>query len=682
MNSVQTSEQVRDRGTRSLPPLKGGEAFKVHPLLPLPAAEEMARDLADPVKAGELVKYLNGRAELLRAEQEDPLYHKLRLPDSEAVDGLLCEPGVQLLYESGGKRAGKTEDGVPRFLKGCLAYGRAKRWAMQDNALSSVANLQQKFWDYLPKRIKALNNKRSALFRVHYSPQNGFDGLLILPNGCEVYFLNYTQNPSDFLGWELGKSLEVPLAPGVPDIGALLDENCTLAWLENIQLRCSTRGAKIHWMYSPQDGITPAIKQLKGNAKTTESREAELLSHRVNVPGLPKGHMPRVQRDEKKRLAIFYRFTQFNPFSGYSNPGGVKELCEGKGDRAYTMAHAYGYCEAVRGRAFPLFGEWNVIKAADVPAEGTNWLVTDPGGARNWFTLWGRVPPGKPMELYIYREWPDWESYGDWAVTSPKGSRLNGDRGPAQPTIGYGPAEYKKLFLRLEKVQVPEQVKAEDRGQRTEDGNVRDTGTVSLPPQGKETKTETEDEGRGRERGESTEELLKRLVVDGHHRGIIRRALAGKEGLEELRETIFERLIDPRAARNQSAADGKGIDLLTKLCEQNRDERTGQVSAGPMVFVPAPGLDIRDGISQINELLYFNQQEERVALINAPRLYVSERCRNLIWAMNNYSLPDDQERASDDACEDPVDCLRYLVTRGPRYILPGGKVKTTGGGSY
>jgi hypothetical protein len=101
-----------------------------------------------------------------------------------------------------------------------------------------------------------------------------------------------------------------------------------------------------------------------------------------------------------------------------------------------------------------------------------------------------------------------------------------------------------------------------------------------------------------------------------------------------------------------------------------------------MYFTPAPGLDIRDGISGINELLYFDSTQERIRPINSPRLYVVRECRNLIWALNNYSLPDDMDRATDDACEDPIDCLRYLVTHGVRYIHPSGRVKTTGGGSY
>jgi hypothetical protein len=604
-------------------------AFKAHPLVPLPSGEEMARDMADASLNDKLMLFLDGRAKLLRAELEDPLNHGLRLPQSRMVDELLDR--YQLVYESGGKRAGKTEDGIPRFLRGCMAYGKAKRWAMQDNALSSVANLQQTFWKYLPAWIKALNNKRSGTHRVHYSPQNGFDLTLILPNGCEIYFLNYTQNPQDFLGWELGKATDVPAVPGVPDIGALLDENCPLAWLENIQLRCSTRGAKIHWMYSPQDGITPAIKELKANARTLESRPAELLSDRVNVPGLPKGHMPLVQVDEAKHLAIFYRFTELNPFSGYSNPGGVRDLCLGKKDRNYTMAHAYGYCEAVRGRVFPLFGEWNVIKAADMPAEGTNWMVTDPATARNWYTLWVRCTHGG--EIWAYREWPSYDGLGEWAVTSKNPRRLNGERGPAQTAVGYGAEEYRRLFARLERVPVPALVRE----------------------------------------GKVTEGLAS--VADPHHRLLIERAVKAEADLENVREEIFQRLIDPRASKTKSAMEAGAITLMAKLWQE--------VPGLPkMPFYDAPGLELRDGISLINELLFFRQDEQRVSIINEPKLWVSESCRNLIWALKTYSLPDDVERASDNACEDPIDCLRYLVTHGVRYIRPGGKVETQGGGCY
>jgi len=627
-------------------------AFKPHPLVPMPSPEELAADMGDPAKRPAALAFLTSRAKLLRMDEADPLWHKLRLPQSRDLDRLLCD--YQMVYESGGKRAGKTEDGVPRFLRSCFKYGKAKRWAMQDNALSSVANLQQLFWKYLPPSVQKLNGNRTKkqrqMFRVNYSPDNGFDGLLILPNQCEIYFLNYTQQPSDFLGWELGKDVSMGIDDNVPDIGALLDENCPITWLENIQLRCSTRGAKIHWMYSPQEGITPAIRDLKANAKTIATKPAELLAGTVNIPGLARGEMPYIQTDEKKRLAIFYRFTEFNPFSGYERPGGVKELCLGKANKDYTMRHAYGYCEGVRGRACPKFStDVNVIAPAAVPALGTNYLVTDPHGARNWFSFWARACPGRPGDLYIYREWPNYELFGDWAVTSANPKKLNGDRGPAQPTIGYGPAQYKNLFRQLERIVVPSGLKVE--GCKLKEGG---------------TDAEWADMLKG--------------VPDLHHRLVIRKAVEADEDLDTLTELIFERLIDPRAARNQNATERGGVDLLTKLAQASKKDTDGADSA-PMYFTPAPGLDLREGISQINELLYYDETQERVSVINSPRLYVSSACRNVIWALNNYCLPTD-ELTTDDACEEPMDCLRYLVTRGARYIAPGGKIKTTGGGAY
>jgi len=635
-------------------------AFRQHPLLPLPAMDEVMRDLENPETRKHTMRALIQRAKLIRAAERDPLHHGLRLPQSRRLDALLCE--YQVVYESGGKRAGKTHDGVRRFLECCLAYGPATRWAMQGNATSSVENLQGLMWEYLPAEIKALNMKDArnakATYRVHYKPDTGFDGLLILPNGCKIYFLNYTQDPLNFQGWKLGKRAETELIPGIPDIGALLDEDCPMSWFENIQLRCSDLNSKIHWMYSPMEGITPTIKELKSNAKTVESAPAELLAERTNVPGLPKGHMPLLQVDEKKSLAIFYRFTEGNPYSNYAKPGGIRSLCLGRNDPDYTMRNAYGFCEAVRGRVFPLFGEWNIIPEEELPAEGTNYLVTDPAGARNWFTLWARVAPGNPSEVYIYREWPMEQELGEWAKTSNNPLRLNGDRGRAQPTIGNGPEEYVKLFLKRERVLVPRISKVSGATPET----TRETRVIP-------------------EKDPYRRRLIEKLWEEY--------AESPEDLPETIQEEIYERLIDPRAAGRRTEVQRAEDTLHTKLnailikAVQGSD-LAGGVQSRPttgLSFELAPGLDIADGLSRINEYLYFNRDQDRVRLLNAPRLFVSKQCRNLIWAMNNYSLPNDTE-SSDDACEDPIDCLRYLVTRGLRYIMPGGKVKTTGGGTY
>jgi hypothetical protein len=637
-------------------------AFRAHPLLPLPPLDEVMRDLENPETREQTMQALIQRAKMIRAAEANPLYCGLRLAESRRLDALLCE--YQVLYESGGKRAGKTHDGVARFLRSCLAYGEATRWAMQGNDTSSVENLQRLVWEYLPEDIKALNmkdaRKGNVPYRIHYKPDTGFDKLLILPNGCRIYFLNYTQDPLNFQGWKLGKRAETPLIEGVPDIGALLDEDCPMSWFENIKLRCSDLGSKIHWMYSPMEGITPTIKQLKANAKTVESAPAELLADRVNVPGLPAGHMPLLQVDTTQSLAIFYRYTEHNPYSNYAKPGGIKSLCLGRNDPDYTMRNAYGFCEAVRGRVLPLFGEWNIVPKSALPAEGTNYMVTDPAGARNWFTPWARVTPGNPSDIYIYREWPMEQELGEWAKTSNNPKRLNGDRGRGQPTVGYGPEEYVKLFLQKERILIPR------------------VGTSNA-----EHRTPNSEEEQ-----EAMWDKIAAVEKDPYRRRLLREVLVqfadNPEDMPEfIQEEIYERLIDPRAAGTRAAGERASETLIAKLNNFLIKVINGMTPRPTMglAFVPAPGLPLADGLSRINEYLYFDRDRERVPVLNAPRLFICEECRNLIWAMNNYSLPNDTE-SSDDACEDPIDCLRYLVTRGLRYIMPGGKIKTTGGGTY
>jgi hypothetical protein len=60
-----------------------------------------------------------------------------------------------------------------------------------------------------------------------------------------------------------------------------------------------------------------------------------------------------------------------------------------------------------------------------IPEQVTRYMFTDPAGARNWATLW--VAVDKHRNHYIYRDWPDLASYGEWATPSEtlKAPKLN-----------------------------------------------------------------------------------------------------------------------------------------------------------------------------------------------------------------------------------------------------------------
>lgn len=115
-------------------------------------------------------------------------------------------------------------------------------------------------------------------------------------------------------------------------------------------------------------------------------------------------------------------------------------------------------------------------------------------------------------------------------------------------------------------------------------------------------------------------------------------------------EEIFERFIDPRlgAAEKQSAEGA--VTIISQLDDED------------MTVIPAPGVDIDNGLQLITNKLAFDEERE-VSSINAPHLFISEECRNLIFAMQEYTA----KGGKDEATKDPIDALRYIAVSNPRF---------------
>jgi hypothetical protein len=62
-----------------------------------------------------------------------------------------------------------------------------------------------------------------------------------------------------------------------------------------------------------------------------------------------------------------------------------------------------------------------------------------------------------------------------------------------------------------------------------------------------------------------------------------------------------------------------------------------------MTFVPAPGVHIDDGLQLINNLLTYDDSKP-IDSLNAPKLFVSERCENFIYAMQEYTAKGSKTR--------------------------------------
>jgi hypothetical protein len=422
-----------------------------HPFLPWYSDADLLEILDQPDGAARIAQLYKEREErkFLASDEGDPYRYGFELEHWRDADELIRKV-CKFLYVAGGKRAGKSEWAAKRIVQAALKYRKGKIWCFQDNERTSISTQQALIWKYLPLEIKALKHKKDprGIYKVNYSQANGFaDRILVLPNRTEIHFVTYNQDPKEFQGWAIGAPVAAhELDPEVPNLGAWPDENLTLEWLEVIRFRSTTNSAKTIWTFSTTEGITTTIKEVLGTPTTLQTRHAELLANRVNVPGLRVGEMPYIQRCSAPDTCAIYFHSCFNTFG--DNYANVKALCLGKSAN-YIEENAYGFARDVMNKAFPLFGEWNLVDAADIPKTGTNYMLTDPAGARNFATIWVRVTPGG--DHYIYKDWPDAQTYGEWAKPSANPLQPDGDLGKAQISLGYGVEQYKTLFRELEK---------------------------------------------------------------------------------------------------------------------------------------------------------------------------------------------------------------------------------------
>jgi hypothetical protein len=138
-------------------------------------------------------------------------------------------------------------------------------------------------------------------------------------------------------------------------------------------------------------------------------------------------------------------------------------------------------------------------------------------------------------------------------------------------------------------------------------------------------------------------------------------------GLEEqTADVIFERLIDPRLGAQKYQTQTGASSIIEDLND-----------AG-LVFVPAPGLDIEDGLQALQTKMAYNRKAPMDSL-NRPHFYISDRCTNIISALQEYTA----DGGLEEAWKDPVDVLRYAAISDIRHVNPNDmKVRRSASQAY
>jgi hypothetical protein len=121
----------------------------------------------------------------------------------------------------------------------------------------------------------------------------------------------------------------------------------------------------------------------------------------------------------------------------------------------------------------------------------------------------------------------------------------------------------------------------------------------------------------------------------------------------EDKEEIMTRLIDPRLGAAKYQAQNGASSIIEDLAD-----------AG-MIFIPAPGLEIEDGLQALQSLMSYDPKKP-IDGTNRPRFYVSDGCENIISALNEYS----GDAGPDEAWKDPIDVIRYAAIDGISYVNP------------
>ena len=409
--------------------------FTKHPALEAPTDEEIViLGEADPKLLVALHEAHEGR---IQSAEEDPLRHGFELPGWSRMRDALQDYDEVITF--GGNRSGKTTGCAKMVMESVTENMDGHVVCFSQNADTSIKVQQAAIWEMMPREFR--RKTKSIDGYINFSMQNGFTGSsFIFPDTrTRVDFKTYTQfsnNQTILEGFEFGFR-----NPTGTNIGAWLDEYLGDAALVNtLRFRLATRDSKMLLGFTPIDGYTPFVSDYLKGAETLETKSASLLNEE---------QVPVIQYSPERDAGVVYLHSDENPFGGYDRI--AKDLKNANRDT--IMVRAYGLPTKSMTSLLPNFSpEVNVLSEEPNKYDMTfpdkkslTWYqVVDPAFARNYVAIWAGVSENE--EIFIRREWPDRDTYGEWALFGDPKWR----KGPASDKIGYDVERYCELFKDIE----------------------------------------------------------------------------------------------------------------------------------------------------------------------------------------------------------------------------------------
>lgn len=598
-----------------------------NPGLPLPKAEEIEKIIAE--RPEEFAQFLRQREERIAKGARDPLRHGYEPQIWHVVDDLLVSGKRVVLinpvdgtpreiiagsevYISGANRSSKSQYAARTIMKRMVERRQQRGWCFHATGPRSLAQQQPRLWQYMPPEWKAI--RKHPLAYIRYKPATGFSG-----------------EPPTFIGpngsqcWFMNYAMDVGGLEGDEIDIAWMTELVPFIFIEAVRFRLAQRSGVLILDFTPAGGYTPTVGQLIDKAVDVIRVPAPLLPKPVSEKH-PQGCelVPRVQRADPTKnpsLSIVYFHLSDNPFA---NAAEVIKKAKA-GGRKKILERVYGVAEKLAGNLFPTFNRslhviseesWQKIAATQ---KRTTKHYLDPCSGRNWFMLWASALDDDHT-IVVHREWPcpgvAIRGIGDpgwWAEFD--ANKPDGKKGDAQMPWGFSLERYFEEILFAEGWSEEEIEKAKLLNRC---------------------------------------DVLPLRALDAPHR----------KGRDRMPERIFERLIDSRFGNAPTVSKSEAKTLIESMADIG------------MPFEPAPGEFQQEGIDQIHNLLFYDD-EKPIDTTNRPRLLIVESCQNTIWTLENYTGADGQKGASKEA----YDLLRYMALSPPEYF-PEERMRARGGGSY
>lgn len=568
-------------------------------------------------------------------------------------EALGFERPARHLLISGTNRSSKSNYCVARAVRFACEYewkaageDDVRAYFMHETHKRVVEDQMSLIAKYLPPELRERAMKTDDAY-VSYRPATGFSNdMFMTPNGVRAYFRSYEQ--------EADRALEGFTAKFV-----VAEENVPLKWADRIFTRLSDKNGWYLQPFTPIHGWTPTVGLFQSGMRVVRRIPAYCLPEDMGEPllhaavGLSEAEfrhveackwgdpprqavcprsrpedcvawlagggrertpevtgrrfesVPRVARCADERKAVVWFSPMDNP---YSDAADVIRNNLPKG-REEVLKCVYGVAVKSYSAKFARFSrDVHMVKAADVPADGLNGMVCDPAGTRNWAMAWYRLAGG---DLWFYREFPSAVApagfgagvLGMWAEPDDRnGGKNDGRRGPAQDPLGWSYLRYKAEIARLEGWTDYLAWRAAAEADPGEWWN----GSELVPT---DAEVEAWDEDNG--------------------------SLERTDKIGDVRALSTPKQEKDRFASMQTMLDDVGLRLDF-----------------------ADGVDIEDGVSEINHLLDYERGPDG-GFLRRPRFYVSEECVNLVCALENWQNADGQK----GAYKDFVDLARYAALR-------------------